>query len=233
MKQKKLPGFVKNPLAFAFFQSKVGRIFSNWVLQGMLIMNPVEVAYKLGLDGVLTVILWMLVISDPTAAGWMVAWLLAHTVNWVINCQPVALCFHLDWGKNDARHFISYIEGLEKRIQGRSYLAAAASFGSLSRGKYSDRSDIDIRVVMQGGILDRIRAANFCFWERLRAAFALFPLDLYAFDLEEMRRKMKPDEVPVIFWDPHNLLTRTYQETVAFPAFRDSFRRNILGQATP
>lgn len=230
MKQKKLPGFVKNPLVFAFFQSKVGRIFSNWVLQGMLYMNPVEVAYKLGLDLVLTVLAWML-IAPESVAGWIAVWLLAHTVNWVINCQPVALLFHLDWGKNDARHFITYIEGLEKRIQGRSYLAAAASFGSLSRGKYSDRSDIDIRVVMQDGILDRLRAANFCFWERLRAALAFFPLDLYAFDLDEMRSKMKSDEVPVVFWDPQGLLVGAYQETVAFPVFRDNFRLNILGEA--
>lgn len=232
MKQKKLPDFVKNPLLFAFFQSKLGRLCSNWVLQGMLYMNPIEVAYKLGLDVVLTLLMWILFLPEPTISGWLPAWLLAHTINWIINCQPIALLFHLDWGKNDARHFISYIENLERRIQGRSYLAAAASFGSLSRGKYSERSDIDIRVVMQGGILDRLRAANFCFWERLRAAFALFPLDLYAFELDEMRRKMKHDEVPVVFWDPQGLLAGIYMETVTFPAFRDNFRLNILGEGT-
>lgn len=233
MKQKKLPGFVKNPLVFAFFQSKVGRIFSNWVLQGMLYMNPVEIAYKLGLDVVLTVIASLLVVRDSSITGWLAAWLLAHTLNWIINGQPVALLFHLDWGKNDARHFIGYIEGLEQRLQGHPYLAAAASFGSLSRGKYSDRSDIDIRVVMQNGILNRLRAANFCFWERLRAALALFPLDLYAFGLEEMRRKMRSDEAPVIFYDPEGLLAGSYPEAVAFPAFRDNFRRSILGEAIP
>lgn len=233
MKQKKLPGFIKNPLVFAFFQSKLGRICSNWVLQGMLYMNPIEVAYKLCLDVVLTLLMWSLILPEPTVSGLIAVWFMAHTINWVINCQPVALLFHLDWGKNDARRFIVYIENLERRIQGRSYLAAAASFGSLSRGKYSDRSDIDIRVVMQSGFINKLRAANFCFWERLRAALALFPLDLYAFDLDEMRRKMRSDEVPVIFWDPQGLLVGAYQETVTFTAFRDNFRLNILGEIIP
>ena len=232
MKQKKLPGFIRHRWLFAFFQSKLGRLCSNWVLQGMLYMNPVEIIYKLGLDLVLVWAWWWLLGGEHTVAAWGVAGLLAHTSNWIINGQPIALRRHLDWGKNDPRHFIAYIEALERRIQGSAYLAAAASFGSLSRGKYSDRSDIDIRLVMKPGLIDKLRAANFCFWERFRALLARFPLDLYAFDLEEMRRKMRSDEMPVIFWDPQMFLVNAYQETITFPVFRDRFRRTVLGQTS-
>jgi len=230
MKEKKLPSFVRDPLVYGFFQSKPGRLLSNWALQGMLYMNPVEIVYKLFLDVVITVPVWMLLPINDEPWRVLSAWIIAHTINWIINCQPIALLWHLDWGRNDARHFIEYIEELERRIQGRSYLAAAASFGSLSRGKYKDTSDIDIRVVLQPGWLQRLRAANYCFIERVRAAINHFPLDLYAFDLDEMKNKMNKDEVPVIFVDPEGLLRETYAETVPFKDFRQRFRREILGE---
>lgn len=230
MKQKKLPSFIRHPWLVEFFQSKSGRILSNWVLQGMLYMNPVEVAVKLGLDALLTVLWWLLIGRDHSALGWLVAWLLAHTTNWLINGQPIAMRRHMDWGRNDPRRFIDYIEALERRLQKRSYLAAAASFGSLSKGGYKDTSDIDLRVVMRPELVSRLRAAIFCVAERLRAAINRFPLDLYAFDLEELLRKMSREEVPVIFYDPDDMLAHTYKEWVGFPVFRADFRRNVLGE---
>ena len=59
MKEKKLPSFVRNRAVYEFFQSKPGRLLTNWVLQGMLYMNRVEIIFKLLLDIVLTVIIWM------------------------------------------------------------------------------------------------------------------------------------------------------------------------------
>lgn len=231
MKEKKLPSFVRNPFVYRLFQSKPGRLLSNWAMQGMLYMNPVEIVYKLLLDVVMTIPVWMLL--PPYKEPWRVlsAWIIAHTVNWIINCQPIALLWHLDWGKNDAQHFIRYIEGLNRRIQGRSYLAAAASFGGLSKGQYKDTSDIDIRFVLKAGWIQRLRAANYCFIERVRAAINRFPLDLYAFDLAEMKNKMNDDEVPVIFADPENLLRKAYAETVPFVDFRKRFRCNVLGES--
>lgn len=230
MKQKKLPDFINYPLVGSFFQSKTGRIFSNWVFQGMLYMNPIEVLYKIGLDILLTVGFWFVLIRNFSLTGWVIAWFLAHTVNWIINGQPIAMRRHLDWGENDPHQFIRYIEGLEKRIKRRPYISAAAAFGSLSKGEYRETSDIDIRFVMGDRIINRFRTANYCFWERLRAALCLFPLDLYAFELEEMKRKMDQNEVPTIFTDPHGLLERTYRETVPFLLFRKRFRKKILGE---
>lgn len=230
MKEKKLPSFVQNRAVYQFFQSKPGRLLSNWAMQGMLYMNRVEIIFKLFLDVVLAVIIWAAIFNQHEMAYWLVSLLLAHTVNWIINCQPVALLMHLDWGRNDARHFIEYVEGLERRIHGKSFIAAAASFGSLSKGKYGEKSDIDIRLVLRDRPLDRIALAGYCVYERLRAAINGFPLDLYAFDLEEMKRKMNVDEVPVIFFDPDGLIKQAYSETVVFSDFRSRFRTDVLGE---
>ena len=228
MKVKKLPGFVRNPLLVAFFQSRPGRIVSNWILQGMLYMNPVEIVYKLSLDVLFMVGWWVILMQPSTAAGWLLCMFLAHTTNWISNCQPIAMCRHFDWGSNDPRHFIEYIEGLERRVHGRSYIAAVASYGGLSKGSYKPTSDIDIRFVLTGGPISRLRAAHYCFIERLRAAVHRFPLDLYAFDLDELQRKMCVDEPPVVFDDSRGLLASVYPKTVPFGEFRAQFRRDIL-----
>ena len=228
MKTKKLPDFVKNRWMFEFFQSRPGRLLSNWVLQGMLHMNPIEIFYKLGLDVIMTLVIVQFLLDPSVPIHWLYAWLIAHTWNWIFNCQPVALLMHMDIGKNNPRKFISYIEGLEKRIKQKSFLAASASYGSLSVGGYKPTSDIDIRVILKDGLFARLRAAHFCFVERFRAFLFAFPLDLYAFTLEELQQKMDPKEPPVVFCDPSGLLEKTYPKLVKFKDFQQYFRYEVL-----
>lgn len=227
MKRKKLPSFVKNPLLIEIFQTRPGRVTSNWVLQGMLYMNPVEIVYKLFIDFTLTIFM-LLLTEDFSLSGLFIAVILAHTINWIINGQPVALLMHMDIGKNNALNFINYIEKLERRIGEKNYLAACASYGSLSLGNYKPTSDIDIRIIMKKDLWSKIRAANFCFWERFRAFLAFFPLDLYAFTIEEVQVKMHPKEPPVLFHDPSGILKKTYHELMDFHEFDKIFRENVL-----
>lgn len=228
MKRKKLPSFVSNPILIEIFQSRLGRVFTNWVLQGMLYMNAVEIIYKLFIDVVLTLVFSIYVLQDTSLIGIGLSLFIAHTINWIINGQPVALLMHLDIGSNNAEHFISYIEKLEKRIKTKKYLAACASYGSLSVGNYNPKSDIDIRVIMKDDLWSKIRAANFCFIERVRAFPVFFPLDLYAFTLEEVQVKMSPKEPPVLFYDPTGLLKETYGELIDFKDFATNFREVVL-----
>lgn len=228
MKRKKLPSFISNPILIEVFQTRPGRVFTNWVLQGMLYMNPVEIIYKLLVDVILTVIISLYVIQDMSLTGIFLSLFIAHTVNWIINGQPVALLMHLDIGSNNAEHFISYIEKLEKRIKTKKYLAACASYGSLSVGNYNPKSDIDIRVIMKEDLWSKIRTANFCFIERVRAFLVFFPLDLYAFTLDEVQRKMNPKEPPVLFYDPSGILKETYGHLIDFKDFDANFREVVL-----
>jgi len=228
MKVKKLPGFIKNPIIVAIAQTRIGRVFTNWVLQGMLIMNPVEIAYKLCVDAILTLLILVFYFQNITGYDVGIAFLIAHTINWIINGQPVALLMHLDIGKNNAENFISYIEKLEKRIKKKKYLAACASYGSLSIGNYKPTSDIDIRVIMKTSLWSKIRSANFCFVERVRAFLSFFPLDLYALTIDEVQVRMNPKEPPVIFYDPTDILKSTYNELISFEEFDKNFREVVL-----
>lgn len=233
MKRKKLPAFVSNPILIEVFQTRLGRIFTNWVLQGMLYMNKVEIAYKLMVDVILTLYIAYFFFSegnivDINVTNLILSFLLAHTINWIINGQPVALLMHIDIGSNNAEYFIRYIERLEKRIKKKRYFAACASYGSLSVGNYNPKSDIDIRIIMKAGLWSQIRTANFCFWERVRAFLSFFPLDLYAFTLDEVKTKMSPKEPPVLFYDPSGILVDTYDELISFEEFDNNFREVVL-----
>lgn len=228
MKRKKLPGFIQNPILVEIFQTRPGRVFTNWVLQGMLYMNPVEIVYKLLLDVVIALTIIWIFFESLDIYQILISLIIAHTINWVINCQPVALLMHMDIGKNNAEKFIDYIGGLEKRIKTKKYLSACASYGSLSVGGYKPTSDIDIRVIMKKGLISKIRAAHFCFIERFRALFVFFPLDLYAFNIEEIHKKMSPKEPPVVFSDPDGVLKQTYNELVSFEDFDKQFREHVL-----
>jgi hypothetical protein len=194
----------------------------------MLYMNPVEILYKLALDLVLTVMIVQFLLDPLAPVQWLYAWLLAHTLNWIVNGQPVALLMHIDIGTNNPCKFISYIEGLQKRIRKKSFVAACASYGSLSVGGYKPTSDIDIRIILKPDLLSRLRAAHYCFIERFRAFLWGFPLDLYAFTLSEVQQKMNPKEPPVIFHDPEGLLGKTYPTLLEFEDFRRHFRNEIL-----
>ena len=227
MKIKKLPGFIKNPIIIAIAQTRIGRIFTNWVLQGMLIMNPIEILYKLFVDVVLMLLL-LVATQDFSMLNIIVMFLISHTINWIINGQPVALLMHIDIGKNNAENFISYIEKLENRIKNKDYLAACASYGSLSIGNYKPTSDIDIRAIMKPGLGNKIKAANFCFIERVRALLAFFPLDLYALTIDEVQIRMNPKEPPVVFHDPEDILKSTYKELISFEEFDKNFREVVL-----
>ena len=232
MKRKKLPSFINNPVLVEIFQTRLGRVFTNWVLQGMLYMNPIEIIYKLLVDVVLTFVISFYVLQNLSPIGIGLSLLIAHTFNWIINGQPVALLMHIDIGRNNAEHFIAYIEKLEKRIKTKKYLAACASYGSLSVGNYNPKSDIDIRIIMKNDLWSKVRTANFCFIERVRAFLAFFPLDLYAFTLDEVQVKMSPKEPPVLFYDPSGILKDTYKELIDFKDFDTNFREVVLPAQT-
>jgi hypothetical protein len=122
MKQKKLPEFIKGKVLIDLFQSKMGRICTNWLFQGMCYMNRIEIIYKILLESVLVFAWWVIIFRNHTVIGWGVAWFFAHTTNWIINGQPIAMLRHLDWGKNEPHKFISILKSFYVRLHECHYL---------------------------------------------------------------------------------------------------------------
>lgn len=226
MKKKKLPDAVTGTVLEPLFQSRPGRLVTNWVLQGMLYMNAAEIYFKLILDLMIAGLI-ILLIKPDTIVGAIIIIIISHTVNWIINCQPVALLMHMDIGSKRPETFVRYVEGLAKRINNTSFLACAA-YGSLSTGNYKPSSDIDIRLIVEDRLATKIKGAWFCFLERFRAFIFMFPLDMYMFTLEEVLIKMEPSEPPIIIMDKDAVLANSYQDIVEFDDFVKNFKQKQL-----
>lgn len=224
MKKKKLPNWISNIHLARFIQSKAGILLSYWLFQGMLYMDIGEIIFKVSVDVLLAVLFWSL--GMPL----LIALILAHTVNMFINGHFLAMRRHLGLGKTDPTKFIGYVEKLRDRLQQKRFLLGAAAYGSLAKNHFKPTSDIDIRVFPQKGWSNWLQAVFWVFSERFRALINLFPLDVYAFDLDIIDAKMKADEPPIIFFDPRGHIARKYHHYLHFADFLHNFKAEYLHQ---
>jgi hypothetical protein len=222
-----LPFNLENELFTSFLQSRPGVLISNWLCQGMVYMNRYERLHRLVLEACLILIIfWVAVPLMGSLKTVIVAFLIAHTFFWIFNGHFYVLMRYLAERKNDPAQFIAYIEGINERVQGKDFLAAVVAFGSLSKEKFSASSDFDMRLLRKPGFINSIRAFNLCALERARAFIHAFPLDIYVFDVEELRQKIRADEPPVIMMESEEILES--ERKVAFTEFRDGFNKKFV-----
>ena len=196
---------------------------SYWVFQGMLYMDYREILLKLFVDIVLFFFFYYVLILP-----FYISFLIAHTLNMFFNGHYFAMRRHMGLGENDPEQFINHIDGLRKRIADKPYILAAAAYGSLSSNIYRPTSDIDIRFVPFDDNLSFFKTCFFAFFERTRALFMKFPLDLYVFDILVIQKKMNPKEAPIIFYDPENALGHNYPRTVQVKDFISKFKSTYV-----
>jgi hypothetical protein len=219
-----LPFNLQNRLLMSFLQSRPGVIISNWTCQGMPYMNRYERLYRVTIEIIVIAILsWAVANLMDYYKALFASILVVHTLFWSFNGHFYVLMRYLKERKHDPMRFIAYIEGINERLQGKSFLRGAVAFGSLSKDKFSGSSDFDMRFLRKQGLINSLRAFNYCALERARAFFQHFPLDIYVFDLEEIPRKIKGDEPPIIIWDPEGIFHR-HQDHIEFGEFSSRFR---------
>lgn len=179
----------------------VALVPGNWVFQGMRYMNGYELAFKLLLDGALTVALATPpLIADPVPR-WTAAFLAAHTINWLINGHIFVLARYFHAVRRDTKDFHQYVESLRERGHARKYLEAVAIYGSYARDALTGTSDLDVRFIVARGWKSAVAGTFYCFLERFRAFLRLFPLDIYCSVELDGLRKLSSDESPVILFD--------------------------------
>ncbi|MDY6965774.1 MAG: hypothetical protein SVM80_07380 [Halobacteriota archaeon] len=182
-------------------------ILSNWVFQCILYMDRTERAFKILLDLILAVILYFgfTPYSAPIPAL-ILSISSAHTINWVFNGQIFVLLKNLRLTEIEQEYFISYADGLQRRINGKKSILFAAIFGSLSRDELRKSSDLDVRIIRRQGVVNGFRSCLFALMERSQAFLLRFPLDIYVLDDLQSLSKLREDEVPVVLYDPEKLV---------------------------
>ncbi len=182
------------------------------IAQGMHNMNNVERAHRLTIETIVFLMLRFLLfnqILEPYAS--LAAFCSAHLFNIILNGHLFALFKHdLYWFGfyNKWDDFSAYVENMQQRFSLRPCkgLASAEIFGSISRGKFSPNSDLDIRLIAKPGWLNAWVTCNRVLEERVRALFTGFPLDIYMFrNQEETAKKMNlMTEKPILIYSSGN-----------------------------
>ena len=204
----------KNQFIYKLMSSPLGVIIINWVFQGILGMDSSERIFKVGLDIALT-ILFTFVLSSILNL-WLaivIGFIIAHTVNWVFNGHLFVIGRFVGFTKTPPRKIWDYMKGIKDRAQHKPFLAGVAVFGAVTRGEgIRETSDVDIRFIKERGFWNALLANWYSMYERTRAVFHRFPLDLYLYDGLDSLNRLRKDEQPIILYDPKGLLQEKYKE---------------------
>ena len=183
-----------------------GALAVHWLFQGMRQMDPTERWFKLGLDGLASLIvggiLWLWL---PGLPSFGLGALVAHTVNFALNGQVHGVLKHFGGVEHSWETFCREIEGLRARVAREPAIRQAVVFGSLSRHAWHPASDLDVRLVRAPGLYNAWRACWFAARERARAFRKGFPLDLVVLDGYASLGEMAEEGLPltdVASWSP-------------------------------
>jgi len=200
MKAEKAGGYANFEAAAIrrLLRHPLAAIATHWAFQSLLYMDPTERWFKIGLDVVLGVAgSALLCIWLPWPVAWVVAFLAAHTLNFLCNGHLWGVLKHYGMVSNTYEAFHGYTRSFGARTQREPALQQVAIYGGLARQQWSPSSDLDVRIVRRPGLVNGLRACWFALRERSRAALARFPLDLYVLDNDTSLQKLNAEEKPI------------------------------------
>ncbi|MCM1078503.1 MAG: nucleotidyltransferase domain-containing protein [Bacteroidales bacterium] len=194
---------------------------TSFILQGMLYANWRDNVIKIGMDVVITILLSLVM-------PWWAGLFIAHVINYCINGQAICVFYHIKAGNMTAQAFYDGTVAMQRRLQKDKCVAAAISYGSLSKGRWHNSSDIDIRFIPAKGEWNFWKACLVGLRERMIAFFRAYPLDMYIFTMKHSYDVMSKDEMPIVFKDVNNEAQRYYKELMSFEDFKKMFTHEHL-----
>ncbi|MDI6644165.1 MAG: hypothetical protein QME14_03830 [Methanobacteriaceae archaeon] len=171
----------------------------NWTFQSLLYMDKTEKLFKLLIDLIGFLIIFM-VLNQLVLLyiAFILSIIIVHTLNWIFNGHIFALLKTFGIIKTDYGTFIEYIDYLKEKSSKENSISLVVAYGSLSREKIKETSDLDIRIIRKKGFICGVRACIFTMFERTNSFINRFPLDIYVGDSFEFLKKA--DEKPIIIF---------------------------------
>jgi predicted nucleotidyltransferase len=178
---------------------RIGAVIGiNWSFQSLLYMDRTERVFKLSLDVLfISMIFFIANLFIPFWLAIPVSFIVGHSLNWLLNGHLFGLLKTFEYGEIDSLQLNNYMADFRKRLSGENSIAQVLCFGSLSRGEINNHSDLDVRVIRKKGFINGIKSCNFVFFERCRALFLGFPLDIYVLDDTSGLSGLRDDEIPI------------------------------------
>jgi predicted nucleotidyltransferase len=203
----------------------------TWLHQSTTYMDRSELVYHLLLNLVLFLVFYFL-LDWSTNLGIIllaiIAGVSARTTNFILNdhfCEIVIFSFS-SFSNGGRQKVAQYLINSDKRLSKCKSIYACTIYGSIVRGRFNEKSDLDIRYVRHPGFFNAIFALSFAVCERVIAVFNWIPLDLYVGDTEKFLDKMRADEIPIIIKDSDGNMKNKYPNYISFEMFLKDFTHN-------
>ena len=198
-------------------RTKLLNIPRNWLHQGLLYMDRTEFRARVFVE-VIGIFLFSLLFSfffRTSVLDWrlvLFSTVVVHTLNWMLNGNWWACILftfpHLE--NPGAKATCHYLTRMKGRLEKKRSIVGVMVYGSLSRGKWHNRSDLDVRVLRHPGIFNGIQAIFVMMRERIIAVFTRQPLDVYLADGIPFLEKMRNDEIPIFLVKRSEELEKLY-----------------------
>lgn len=177
----------------------------GWVLQILHSTDRAERWIRIGTEALLMGCLWFLLgsidfLQDGTVRL-LWAFVIVHSASWFfIGNFWVYMLDSFLWVKNPGiEGVLKYVDFVRRTFVRSAQSDAILIYGSMCRGAFHGRSDLDLRIIRRPGVLAGLRAVFIGFAVRVPAAIQKIPVDLQVVDsLEFLKKQMRSDEHPII-----------------------------------
>lgn len=182
------------------------RLFQNWIFQGIALMHWSELIYRFFLELLLLIIVstWFLEFYS-LVPSLIFSFVIVHTLMWTFNGHFWALHISkkIRLVRNNPKKIRRYLNSLEQRINNNQSVEGCIIFGSLTRGKFHEYSDLDIVFSKKDGFRNALSAYSVGVKERFLAFIYRIPIELYFYDSNAFSNTEK-GEIPLLIKDDNN-----------------------------
>lgn len=190
--------------AVAGGRARLWNLPRGWAHQGFFYLDRTQRIGRVIFEIVPTVILAGLIgkiARVPLSHVWLwcAGLFLAHTLNWMLNGNWWAgMLFAFPGLRNRGdRATCAYLNQMAHRLRRDRAISGVMIFGSISRGQWHARSDLDVRLLRRPGVWNGVTGVLILLRERWIALWSRQPLDIYLADGIPFLKRMRADEPPV------------------------------------
>jgi hypothetical protein len=193
--------YEKNDFLYVLFQCLPVLTVINWISQGLPAMSRTEKVFHLLFGLFLYLLLSILFPLSPWCC-----FLIAHTVNWLMNSHFWAFVRFWNIRFNTSENYYKYLSSLAKRLQGNEAFLVVVVIGGLALDKsLTAQSDLDVKFIAKEGIVNGFRANLFLLREKLRAFFLRIPFDANLYCTMAYFKSINQSEMPYILYRDSSL----------------------------
>jgi len=208
-------------------------LIKQWIHQGFTYLDQTEMFYRVIWEIIpFSMAAFLLATFTELRIAYIliISFLISHTLNWIFNYNFwTCITFTFPSKTNPGRQqTIKYLAKMQNRMMKYDSIGGCMLYGSIARGKWHEKSDLDMRVLRKSGFINGFKSYLIICLERLIAFLEGQPLDLYLADSENFLNKMREDEFPIFLKNNDDRLHLKYntRKSVDFKTVNDL--NNIL-----